>query len=578
MISLLGRQSAHRSHLSEDALTRMICRESSPVQGLFARRHLNRCRQCRARYKLLARTAHQIFDYRQNVAERLGPLPSARRDQFIRQLDLLLESVPSKPRWEQPLLQFELRPFANSVPSFTGTMILACVGLILFSAWRWQFSTVSAAEFLNRAVVSDASPSRIGASGVIRRRLRVKTRKRTIERTVYRDDSGRRQPKKITVDAEEAELAIRLALAGVNWDDPLSAVSFKDWHDRQQNPHDEVHSSGGGLLTISTRLQSTGITQESLIVRKDNFHPIGKTIEYREFGMVEISEVSVDFLSWDAASQLFYEPQPVYSPATPRGIARALIPSTAQLNETELQARLVLNQQNADTGEQIEITRDLNGLRVQGLVESEERKRELNESLRGIPFLSATIRSFDDLKSATSPSSQVAATQKRSAVAQVSPLEQYFVQHARSRDDLSRISAGLFNYSLAINRSSRSIEQIVLHFSADGDLTPAAIHSRDELLTRSLARLLNDLKEQQRLMDEARITVDSDAIAPSNPDAGSAGLVRLAERNAAATRELISGASGSDRSEKPMVAELAETISQLRTAALTFIQSSSTKR
>jgi hypothetical protein len=163
-------------------------------------------------------------------------------------------------------------------------------------------------------------------------------------------------------------------------------------------------------------------------------------------------------------------------------------------------------------------------------------------------------------------------------VAQVSPLEEYFVQHGRSRDDLSRISAGLFNYSLAINRSSRSIEQIVLRFSADGDLTAAAIHSRDELLTRNAARLLNDLKEQQGLLDEAGITFESDAIAPSNPDAVSAGLASLAERNAAATRELISGASGSDRSEKPMAAELAETISQLRTAALTFIPSRSTKR
>jgi hypothetical protein len=457
-------------------------------------------------------------------------------------------------------------------------MILICAGLILFSVRRWQFSTVSAAEFLNRAVASDASPSKIAGSGVIFRRFRVKTRKRTIEHTVYRDISGRRQPKNVKVDAEEADLAIRLALAGVNWDDPLSAVSFKNWHDRQQDPEDEVHSSREGLLTISTRLPSTGIAQESLIVRKDGFHPIGRTIEYREFGTVDISEVSLDFLSWDAANLLLFEPQSDYRAATPRVLARALIPGTAQMDETELKARLVLNQQDADTGEQIEITRDLNGVQVQGLVESEERKRELKESLRTIPFLSVNIRSFDDLKSATSPSAQVAATRQRFAVAQVSPLEEYFVQHGRSRDDLSRISAGLFNYSLAINRSSRSIEQIVLRFSADGDLTPAAIHSRDELLTRNAARLLNDLKEQQGLLDEAGITFESDAIAPSNPDAVSAGLASLAERNAAATRELISGASGSDRSEKPMAAELAETISQLRTAALTFIPSRSTKR
>jgi hypothetical protein len=571
MISLLGWQSARRSHLSEDALTRMIYQESSPAQRLFARRHLNRCCHCRARYKLLARAAHQIFQYRQNVVERLEPLSSAKRDLFICQLDVLLESVPARPRWGWPRLKFGLRPFRNLVPSFTGAMILVCVGLILFSVWRWQFSTVSAAEFLNRAVVSDASPSKLGGSTVIRRRFRVKTRKRTIEHSVYRDMTGRRQPKNGKLDAEEADLAIRLALAGVNWDDPLSAVSFKNWHDRQQNPDDEVHSSGGGLLTISTRLKSTAIGQESLIVRKDSFHPIGRTIEYREFGMVDISEVSLDLLSWDVASQLFYEPQPEYTPATPRVIARELIPSTVQMNETELRARLVLNQQNADTGEQIEITRDPKGVQVQGLVESEARKQELKESLRGMPFLSVTIRTFDDLKFAASPSTQVAAAQQQSAVAQVSPLEQFFAQHGRSREDLSRISGGLFNCSLDINRSSRAIEQILLHFSADGDLTRAAIHSREELLTRNVARLLNDLKEQQGLLDETGIMFESDAISPTNTSPGNTGLGRLAERNATATRELISGASGSDPLEKPIAAELAETIGQLREGGLALI-------
>jgi hypothetical protein len=464
------------------------------------------------------------------------------------------------------------------VPTFSIGLILVSAGLILFSLWRWQLSTVSAAEFLDRAVASDASTAKIGGSGVMRRRFRVKTAKKTIEHSVYRDISGRRQPKNAKADSGDAGLAIRLALAGVNWDDPLSSVSFKNWHDRQLNPNGEVHSSGQGLLTNSTRLPSTIIAQESLTVRADGFHPVERTIEYREFGTVDISEVSLDFLSWDGANQRFFEPQPDNKPATTRVPARVLIPGTRQINETELQARLVLNQKNADTGEQIEITRDVKGVQVQGLVESEERKRELKQSLQPIPFLSVTIRSFDDMKSATNPSAQVAATQQRFAVAQASPLEQYFVEHGRSRDDLSRISSGLFNFSLAINRSSRSIDQIELHFSADADLTPAVIHSRDELRARNVARLLNDLKEQQGLLDEAGITFESDALASSNPDPGSADLVRLAERNAAATRELISGASASDRSEKPPAAELAETISQLRAAALAFIPSRSTKK
>jgi hypothetical protein len=577
MTSLFGTQRAPRPHLSEDNLTRVICGELSPERRLLAKRHLDRCNQCRARFELLARKQLEIVAYRQHVVGRLGPLSPARRDLFIEQLDFALVSVPARPWWMQLQVQFGLPSFGSSVPSLKSAVILICAGLILFSAWRWQLRSVSAAEFLDRAVASDRNPSKIAGSGVIHRRFRVKAGKKMIERDTYRDISGRRQPRNNNADAEDADLTIRLALAGVNWDDPLSAISFKDWHDRQPNPNDEVYSSGEELLTISTRLPSTGIAQESLTVRKNGFHPVERTIEYRDFGTVEISEVSLDFLSWDKANQMLFLTESENRVAAPRVLARALLPSSAQMNETELQARLILNQKSADTGEQIEIMRDVKGVQVQGLVESKERKRDLTESLRAIPFLSVTIRSFDDLKSTHASAAPVTATQQQSVVAQVSPLERYFVQHGRTRDDLSRISAGLFNSSLAINRSSRSIEQIMLRFSAEEDLTPAAIHARDELLSSTVERLLKDLNEQQQFLDEADLDFRSVQVAPRNPDPNSAGLAQLAGLNTAVTRELISGATESNRSEKVMAADLAETISQLRAAALAIMQGHSNK-
>jgi hypothetical protein len=577
MTSLFGPQEAPRSHLSEDALTRMMSQELSPARRLLAKRHLHRCCQCRARSKLLERTALDIAEHRHRMMNRLGALSPVRRDLFIEQLDRLLESAPAKPWWKGFQPQFGVRRFGDTAPSLKAAMVLICAGLFLFSFWRWQLPAVSAAEFLNRAVASDRSLARITGSGVIHRRFRVKTGKRTNEHDAYRDISGRRHPRNDNPDAEDADLAIRLALAGVNWDDPLSAVSFKNWHDLQPNPNDEVHSSGKGLLTISTRLLSSGIAQESLTVRQDGFHPVERTVEYRDFGTVEISEVSSDFLSWDKANQLFFTPAPENRAVAPRVPVRTLLPSAAQMNETELETRLMLNQKSADTGEQIEITRDVKGVQVKGLVESEERKRELNESLQAIPFLLVTIKSLDDLKSTGEPAAQVTATQQQSAVVQVSPLEQYFVQHGRTREDLSRISAGLFNSSLAINRSSRSIEQIALRFSADRDLSPAAIHARDELLSRTVERLLIDLKEQQQFLDDADLAFESATVGPRNPDASSVGLAHLADLNAAATRELISGAGDSSRSEQVIAAELAETISQLRIDALTIIPGQSSK-
>ncbi len=567
MMGLFGTRGAPRQHISDDVLLRLSNHELSPARASLARSHLIRCERCRARYESLERTALAIVEHHQSMVKRLE-LSSARRDQFIRQLDLLLESSPARPWWKRLPIQFVIRPFGNTALSFRGALVIVFAGIIVFSVWRWQLTAVSASEFLDRAVASEHEPAKVVGSGMICRRFRFKTVSKTIQHAVYWDASGRRQPKYSKVAAEEAELDARLAVAGVNWDDPLSATSFKRWHDRQADPNDEVRPSGEGLLTISTRLPSTTIARESLTVREEDFHPVERTIEYREFGTVDISEDSLEVLSRDRVDELFFEPNGDMSAAARRVPARVLPPSTAQLNETELQARLILNQRDADTGEQIEVIRDVRGVQVQGLVESGGRKKELEKSLQGIPFLFVAIRSFDDLKAVPSPGAQTSVTQRRSTVAQVSPLEQYFVQHGRSRDDLSRISAGLFNSSLAINRTSRSIEQIVFRFSSSDDLSPIAIHARDELLARTVARLLHHLEEQQQFLQEAEITSESEAIVPRNPDERDFDFVRLAERNMAATRELVSGASESRRSEKPAAEELAETISQLRCAAL----------
>jgi hypothetical protein len=211
------------------------------------------------------------------------------------------------------------------------------------------------------------------------------------------------------------------------------------------------------------------------------------------------------------------------------------------------------------------------------LVESETRKKELKESLQALPYLSVTIRSLDDLAPPSGPAAQIPAAQQQSTVAQVSPLEQYFVKQGRNRDDLSRISAGLFNSSLAINRSSRSIDQLLGRFSSNADLNPAAIQARDDLLSRTVERLLNDLKDQQQFLDEANLPPDSTAVSPVNSDEVNSDLANLAELNTTLTRELISGSAESSRSENSLVAEIAKTISQLRTAALSILPGPSGK-
>lgn len=576
MITFFGLQMTLTRHLSEDALTRLAFQELPAKRASQANRHLHHCSACHSRFNDLAHTAQTIVEHSEYVVNHLESLSRSRRDAFIERLDVLLDSVPSSPTPQQVEMQYETLTGGYFAPLLKSILTVVCAGLVLLSVWHLHLRSVSAAEFLNRAVASDRSPQTTGGPGVIQRRFRIKTAKRTIEHDAYTDVTGR-QLENANAQAEDGDLAIRLALAGVSWDDPLSAASFKEWHDLQPDPSDDVSNSGGGLLTIRTRVSSTSIAQESLTVREDTFHPVERTVEFRESDTVDISEVGLDFLSNEAANNLFSTVAPAISTAAPRAPARALIPSQGQLNETELEARLILNQNNADTGEQIEITQNARGVRIDGLVESENRKKKLSESLQGLPFLSVLIRSLDDLDSSSGRAPQVDATQEQSAVAPVSRLEQYFLKQGRSRDDLGRISAGLFDSSLAVNRSSRSIEQLSLRFSSSEHLSPAAIQARDELLSRTVERLLNDLKEQQQFLEAADLDPDSTVFPPNNSGDESSDLAHLAEIDMTVTKDLISGSAESSRSESAMAGDLAQTIMKLRAAALSIIPGHSNK-
>jgi len=576
MMNLWAIQIAFGSHLSRGILARLVSEELSPAGRRFANEHLKRCELCQARYRSLASAVLRINEYRQSLIERVdsSAQSSLRRGQFIRELDTALQSAHTQRWWKPSSLWSRMGAIQNSALTRSGALVALLAGVILFFSWRGQLPAVSAAELLTRAIASDSSSIKMHGQGVIRRRLRITSRVKTIEHSVYRDLSGRRQAKHENTSTVEADFAALLAQAGVNWDDPLSAASFKAWRDRQSGSRDEVISSGSNLLRISTLLPSTNIADESLVVEKDNFHPVERTIEYRDFGTISISEVGLEVLTWDKKSEQFFEPELLNSVVARRSDAvPPAPPNTGQLNEVELRARLILNEQSADTGEQIELARGVNGVRIQGLVESEERKRELNNSLQGIPFLKASIRSFGDLRSDPDSGAEVSSIQQKTVVAQVSPLEEYFVERGRSRDDLSRVSAGLFNCSLSINRLSRSLEQLTLRFPSTVDLTSTARHARDELLSRSVAQLLGNLKQQKQLLDETGIGSEPSPMASEGAQVNGPKLVLWAERNMVATRALIFGNSAPKHCEKETAAELAETISELRAAGLTFARS-----
>jgi hypothetical protein len=103
-------------------------------------------------------------------------------------------------------------------------------------------------------------------------------------------------------------------------------------------------------------------------------------------------------------------------------------------------------------------------------------------------------------------------------------------------------------------------------------LGPLPSANRERFIRQfEVARLLTDLTEQQQILNEADLTVESGAVGLTNPGPDGVGLARLADLNSAATRELTSGTVESNRSTALTAADITETISQLRSAAVGFI-------
>ena len=527
-------------HLSDRTLTLLADDEISGVKRALAKAHLARCRQCCSRHRRIKRVTLSIADYRNEVVrERLGELSSIRRDQFLRQLDSTLEQSQQESRWSSTLRGLDVRARLKPAPSLAGAFVLILLALIV--SWHLRLPAVSASEIITRAIVSQKQRA-AATAGVTRKRFRIKTTHHTFDHEVYQDVSGLSRTDATPASVEELSLIAQLASAGVNWDDPLNAASFKKWHDDQSNPRDKVKPISGGLLVLTSAIRNSLVASESLTVQADSFWPVDRTIQFRDRGVVDISEVGQEALDRREAPARFVAPARANPPAPVPVLPSVLQPSLAQINEAELRARLILNQQNGDEGEDIEFSRNDAGVQIGGLVETPLRKRQLAESLREIPFLSVAIESFEDLKPQPASENHRLSAQQRSSVAAVSPLAEYFSQHGRSRDDLSRVSAGLFNAALAASRSARSIDQLIATFQ-DADLTPAAIAARDELHSRLTARLLQELDEEKGLLNETQIVGSTGDAMAELAGTNNSSLTEVSNRGATLTQELVSGGS-----------------------------------
>lgn len=370
-------------------------------------------------------------------------------------------------------------------PMLASSLVAAAAIIIIFLIWQRSVRPVSAAELLTRAESWDSSARKAGEPGVLYRRIRISTPHKSVVRDLYRDREGRRHSRAEQLEPELASLQPKLAAAGVSLDEPLSASAYREWHDRQQVKGDKVERSGNNLLTLTTTTDSSLVSQESLTVREDDFRPVRRTVDFKNTGTVEIAELNYAVMSWSAVNPDLFEPLvpeiAQSKPASHPFIAVAL-PTSAQLDSAELQALVALNRLQADTTEQIRVTRSNKSVDVIGVVETEQRKHEITAELRSIPHVTSSILSVEQLSQHPPAGSDITSVKEYSVGDQRFPLQDYLKQNSVTRDDLSQVSQRLLDACLQVQQKAAGLVSLVSRFP-EPDRLPAAQRSAFDRLT-----------------------------------------------------------------------------------------------
>lgn len=461
--------------------------------------------------------------------------------------------------------------FPRMDPLFATALVLASASIICFVIWLRSNPGMSAVALLDRAHAQDASTKTSTIPAVIYQKVRITSPKRTTERTLYRDAQRRRHMKPRELDAEDMRLKTTLAKAGVDWDDPLSAASFLGWRNRETIRGDSVKRVGPNLLTLTTSVSNdNAVVSESLTVRTSDFHTIGKTVELRNYGTVEIAELNYEVLPWSVVNQGWFEPLataagPVSSDVHPALLGHALPHLTdLELDEAELEARLALNHLHADSSERLEIARDNRGIIVKGIVENAVRKQEIEKQLIHISHVTPIFFTFEETELRATRGTDITSVAQNSVVAAPSPLEKYLLANGKSQAEVSQAYKEFFSASVAVNQNSRAWADLLQRFVSREQLTGAARSALEELVRENETGIASALQQQESLLEKIGIALKHGTEDRSLSGSPSDALRACGTRNLALSNELITSTATEPRKAESIAADLSISITQMK--------------
>ncbi len=221
-----------------------------------------------------------------------------------------------------------------------------------------------------------------------------------------------------------------------------------------------------------------------------------------------MSRIFACFGKSDAArATLLFEPDVAPLPmihSVPQVIEHPEIqPTIVDLEEAELRARLALHEANAESVEQVAITQSSTYVQVMATVDTSERKRAVQNSLRGLAFVRASIHSIEEMSPPTNANSLSNFQTQDNSGAYESPLQIYLVRKSATAEQVAEGSRKMREAALAIQAQSRAINSLDAKFSTSerSRLTPVGWCILAELFVRQKKSLTSGIAREQSLVD-----------------------------------------------------------------------------
>jgi len=579
-----NRNGAQNEHPSREALLLMVDGEVSAKEAAQLETHLEACWPCRVKTKRIQETIADIIEFDEAaLVPRLTPPHNWRN--FDRRLHHLAAQSGDRSVWSRlsaslqrllPLSRLAAIPddlFVPVVRTAVAVLIVVLVTVLLIQLNREP--QVSAEELLLKAAEAQAAQLRVTAQPVIHQRLQLRTltatgKEEAVTWEIWKDVTNGRlvrvadgtkpsvAPARVSAPTQRdadvlANLGSVLGANRMDANEPLSITSYKSWRSSVPNLRDEVTrttmpdgTNAFMLRTLARGAGATGqITESTLMIRAADWQPLVLRL------MVPTANGQRTYEITAAISEVISLPQvdpKIFAASTPNSTAKpepansktdgssaepeppVRPPAAAPVASADLEVEVLrqLNQANALLGEQITLTRSPAGLlRVQGVVESNERKAELAAALAQFQNQSAIIidiATVDEAvksqqRTASRPQEVTAVSVTRNVLLVDAELRSYFSKRSLSGEQLEEQIRGfadrVLRHSFAARRHALALKQIAERFSADdlNKLDPPTAEKWRVMIKQHARACGDETAALRRELDTAfpslAITVDS---------------------------------------------------------------------